>query len=691
LLLTSAGAVLRLGDAAVEMTFSGAHPNARLEGADRLPGIANYFLGSDPQRWITGVPRFARVRYRSLYPGVDAIFYESGGRVEYDLLVAPGVDPAVIQMRFAGAGGMRLSAEGDLVLETAAGEIRQRRPAVYQQEGSARRGLAGRYRFLGDGGVGFTVAGRDPSRPLVIDPVLSYNLRMGPRPTTAGQLAGLERGGSSIGVAAAGNAYVAGTTSTADFPVTPGALQTSFGKFRGTSVYVAKLDPTGANLLYATFLGGEANDTGTAIAVDAAGNAYVTGSTTSRNFATTRSAFQSASPNPGPNAFATGFVAKLNPTGSALLYSTYLGGSGLAACRAIASDSAGNAYVAGTTQSPDFPTTSGAYRPPSLNRNVSAAFLAKINADGSGLAYSTVVGNAFADRFFLPAVQPIAVAVDSSGSAYLAGMTANLEYPVTAGAMQTTRTANAGFITKFTSSGNDLVYSTFVGGSVESGVTGITVDSSGSAYLVGFTAAPDFPVTPGAFLTTFVPELSNLPRVYPRYGFVMKLNAAGSAPIYSTYLGGAGAIVVSGVAVDAQGRAFIAGSTDAPNFPTTPGAVQPCIGNEFSFANAFLFVLDPAGSRPVYSTYLGGNVRDDGAAVALDRAGSAYLTGRSDSTDFPPTPGAFGRPSGHTFVSKIDFSAPSPSFAVSCIVNTASLAAGPVAPGEIVTLSGAGR
>ncbi len=696
LFLTSSAIVLRLAGAAVYLRLRGANPQARVEGLDPLPGVTNYFLGSDPARWRTGAPNYARVRYHDVYPGIDLVFYGDAGRLEYDFVVTPdgAADPRVIELEIAGVDRLRLADDGDLVLETAAGEICQHRPRVYQEFEGVRRELAGRYRLQEGRRFRFEVGEYDRTRPLIIDPVLSYNTRIGPRPFTSGtQLAGFERGVAGIAVDAAGNAYLVGSTTTADFPITPGAFQTAFGKLLRDTVYVAKLNPAGTALLYSTFLGGSGDDVGAGIAIDGAGNAYVTGYTESSNFPVTAGASQTNFP-----VFSrTGFVAKLNPSGSGLVYSTFLGGSLATMSRGIAVDAAGDAYVTGTTGSADFPTTPGAFRsvvPSTFSANP-AAFVTKINPAGSGLVYSTYLGPARADVYFLPALAPNAIAVDSAGNAYVGGTTAFRDFPVTDGAMRSTdQTGLNGFVTKLNAAGSDLVYSALIGGSALDGVSSIAVDAAGSAYVVGFTDSPDFPTTPGSFQPNSTPEIP-VPfplglRLYPRYGFAMKLKADGTAPIYSTYLGGAGNIVVSSVAIDAAGHAFIAGSTDAPNFTTTPDALQPCIGDEFSFANAFLLELDPAGSKPLYSTYLGGNVRDDGAAVALDRAGNVYLAGRSDSSNFAPTPGALGNASGPNFVSRIDFSIPSPSFALACMANAASLAAGPVAPGEIVSLFGTG-
>jgi hypothetical protein len=380
------------------------------------------------------------------------------------------------------------------------------------------------------------------------------------------------------------------------------------------------IDPT---LFYSTYLGGSSFDEGIGIAVDSGGDAYVTGVTQSINFPTTPGAFQSADPGLGND---HAFVTKLNSTGSALVYSTYLGGSSFDEGFGIAVDSGGNAYVTGFTESANFPTTPGAFQ--TGLPGFAHAFVTKLNRSGSGLVYSTYLGGSNVDEGF-------GIAVDSGGNAYVTGFTDSANFPTTPGAFQTSLPdgGNA-FVTKLNPAGSAPVYSTYLGGSTFEEGFGIAVDSGGNAYLTGLTESSNFPTTPGAFQSAD-PGLGNF------HAFVTKLNPSGSGLAYSTYLGGSGSdeALFSGIAVDSGGNAYITGLTNSVNFPTTPGAFQsadPGLGN----FHAFVTKLNPSASGLAYSTYLGGSSTDEGISIAVDSAGNAFVTGLTDSPNFPTTANA---------------------------------------------------
>jgi len=380
------------------------------------------------------------------------------------------------------------------------------------------------------------------------------------------------------------------------------------------------IDPV---LSYSTLVGGAGYEAGSAIAVDSGGNAYVTGQTTSANFPATPGAVQGTLA--GVN---DAFVVKLNPAGTALVYASYLGGSGADGGSAIAVDAAGNAYITGTTQSTDFPTTSGAFQTSLAGKK--NAFVAKLNAAGTALVYSTYLGGAAdQDVFNTPLQDGLGIAVDSQGAAYVTGRTDATDFPVTPGAFQTTY-ANAffgdddAFVTKLSPDGSALEYSTYIGHSIGEGHA-IAIDAAGDAFIAGM-AAQSFPTTPGAFQTTYVSAYSN--------SFVTKLNPSGSGLIYSTYIGGNG--WATGVAIDASGNAYVTGLVDSV-FPTTAGAFQPTDpGNE----SGYVTKLNPTGSALVYSTFLGGSLDTEGHAIGVDGAGNAYVTGMTNSTNFPATAGA---------------------------------------------------
>src|SRR5438477_122764 len=357
---------------ALRMHLVGAAPKPPVSGLDELPGKANYFIGQDPAKWPTNVPTYAKVQYENIYPGIDLLYYGNQRQLEYDFVVAPGANPEKIVLGFRGADEFEIEARGELVLHTTGGDIRQHKPIIYQDIDGVRREIAGGYVRKGVNRVGFEVAVYDASRPLIIDPVLSYSTYLGGRSNGPDCGCGNDEA-FAVAVDDDGNAYVTGQTTSLDFPTTSGAFQTTraFGK----DVFITKLNPAGSALVYSTYLGGSGIDSTGDIAVDAGGNAYVAGSTTSLNFPSTPGAFQAV---PGSGS-SNGFVTKLDPTGSSLVYSTFLGEG----CAGLALDTQGNVYVTGQTGSTTFPTTPGAFRPffsggGGPGRSDGDAFVAKI-------------------------------------------------------------------------------------------------------------------------------------------------------------------------------------------------------------------------------------------------------------------------------------------------------------------------
>jgi hypothetical protein len=616
----------------------GANHESRMVGQEELPGKANYFIGNDPAKWRTNVPTYAKVQYENVYPGIDLVYYGNRRQLEYDFVVRAGADPKTIALGFEGVDKLEVDGQGDLVLHTAAGLIRQRKPVIYQEVDGARREIAGGYVLKGERRVGFRVAAYAASRPLVIDPVLVYSTYLGSSASDAG---------TGIAVDADGNAYLTGSTPTSDFPTTPGAFQTTNAD--SSDAFVTKLNPTGSALVYSTYLGGNGDEAANGIAVDAAGNAYVTGVTvkvtgpTGNTFPTTPGGFQQGSSS-GVNAF----VTKLDPTGSALVYSSFLGG-GADSGSGIAVDASGNAYVTGRTESTIFPTTPGAFQ--TTSAGLADAFVTKVDPTGSALVYSTYLGGNGVE-------QGLGIAVDAAGNAYVTGQTESSNFPTTPGAFQTTFGGiGDAFVTKVDPTGSALVYSTYLGGSSsccgDAGL-GIAVDATGNAYVTGSTDSTDFPTTPGAFQQTTLGVAGA--------GFVTKLNPTGSALVYSTYLGGNSttSALGLGIAVDSAGNAYVAGAA-GPSFPTTAGAFQPTYSGR-PFQDPFVTKLDPTGSALVYSTYLGSQYNGS-VAIALDTLPSpnAYVTGSTNATEFPTTPGAFQPASGgpsDAFVAKIAVNTP---------------------------------
>jgi hypothetical protein len=617
--------------AVIRMQVVGANPAAGASGRDRLPGVVNYFVDDDSARWRTDVPTFGRVEYDAVYPGIDLVYYGNQQQLEYDFVVAPGADPSRIRLAFGGADRVSLDALGNLVLHTAGGDVIQHAPVLYQQDGPGRTPVAGAFRLEGDQ-VTFQVGAYDAGRPLVIDPVLSYATYLGGIGFDAG---------FAIAVDGDGSAYVTGQTGATDFPTTSGAFRTGLGDTYNAA-FITKLNPAGTALVYSTYLGGGmfSQTVGYGIAVDAGGNAYVTGETSSADFPTTAGAFQSPSPM-GYDAF----VTKLNAQGNGLVYSVRLGGLGDDFGRGIAVDADGRAVVTGWLTNPTltpaagFPTAN-AFQP-GYGGGFQDAFVTRLSADGSSLVFSTYLGGAsFASDWGQ------AVAVDSAGNSYVTGHTYALDFPTTPGAFQRGGAVGLNaFVTKFTPAGA-VAYSTHaLGGSGHDEAWGIAVDAAGNAYVTGNTDSWDdpstsidtgFPTTPGAYRRTLVGQID---------AYVAKLNASGSALVYGTYLGGSadfgdpgyGVDRGFGIAVDSAGSAYVTGDTDSPNFPV----VNPIQTFNYWYSDAFVAELNPAGSALVYSTFLGGEFTDQGRGVALDTAGNAYVTGSTGSFGFPTTPGAF--------------------------------------------------
>ena len=619
------------GATVVRMALAGANADPQINGLEALPGRANYFRGSDPAQWHTNIPTYAAVGYRNVYPGIDVRYYGNQRQLEYDFIVAPGADPKSIALRFDGVSTLELDDAGDLVLHTPDHQlIRQRKPFVYQELNGRRTEVASAYVLHAEDHVGFEIGAFDPSRPLIIDPVLVYSSYLGGT--------GFDQG-YGITVDAGGNAYVVGKTFALDFPTTPGAFQPG-----PPGSFVTKINAAGSALVYSTYLAGGG---GGAVAVDTSGHAYVVGDAFTLDFPVTPGAFQT--PPMGYDISLT----KLNPTGSALIYSSRFGSDFDDHGVAIALDAAGNAYLTGWTvcsaQTCDFPTVN-AFQPDYGGGN-NDAFVTKINAQGSAPVYSTYLGGGA----ILNTTDDwgAGIAVDSAGSAYVTGYTYSQDFPVTAGAFKTSGGGTLdGFVTKFTPQGSALVYSTFLGGSDSDQPLAIAIDSAGNAYITGTTDG-SFPTTPGAFDTAGSFD-----------AFVTKLNANGSALIYSTYLGGnAGVDRGWGIKVDSAGNAYVTGDTTSSNFPAQ-NAIQPGYGG--GLADAFVSKLNAAGTALVYSTFLGGNLSDEGRAIALDSSGNAYVTGYTSSYQFPvshPFQGSNGGGIEHhddAFVAKISETTPPP-------------------------------
>jgi hypothetical protein len=590
----------------VRMKINGSNALAQITGINKLQGTHNYFIGNDKSKWRTDVPAYGEVFYKDVYAGIDLKFYANNGTLEYDFIVQPGGNPEKIDVAFEGIDGMKVAQNGDLLIRTAFGEIRQKAPHIYQRVKGEKVEIAGGFKIkqtvaanLDSGNnfsYGFKLDNYNKQYALVIDPALVYSTFMGGTKDDSGR---------GIAVDGAGNAYVTGYTLSNDFPVT--AIDTTYNG--NNDVFVFKINSAGNALDYSTYLGGSGDDYAYGIAVDNSGNAYVTGKTASINFPTRNALYPDILGSPDA------FVTKINSSGNALVYSTYLGGSKTDAGYAIAVDDSGNAYVAGETNSDEFPVKNAFQN---ALAGYSDAFVTKINSTGSSIVYSTYFGGAKGSD------SGRGVAVDSAGNMYVTGYTTSSDLPVENALQSSYRGSTDAFVTKINSSGNALVYSTYLGGSKFDAGYAIAVDSSGNVYITGNTNSGDFP-TEGVLYHDVLGSQDV---------FVTKINASGSAFVYSTYIGGGSGTTsyAYGIAADIYGNAYVTGYTNGANFPTA-NALSP----DISVAHdAFVTKINATGDALIYSTYLGDTSNHDyGFAIAADSFGNAYVTGDTSSRYFP--------------------------------------------------------
>jgi hypothetical protein len=575
----------------------------------------NYIRGDEVSERFTDIANFARITYRSIYSGVDLVYYGTNGELEYDFVIAPHADAKQVRLAFEGANGMRLSDDGRLIVDTASGPLVFRRPVAYQDIDGVRRTVDARYAMQPDSRVGFALGAYDTAHPLVIDPILSLSTNLW---------------GNTSGVALdpAGNIYVVGSTWTSGLPASSG-YQTQLA---GTQdAYVAKLTPAGTSVIYATYLGARRVTTiGFDIAVDTAGSAYVTG-TTAKGYPITPGAYLASG---------TTFVTKLNPAGNALAYSTFV----TSPVASLAVDGAGSAYLTGTASA--LTTTPGAFQRTKFG--ASAPYVAKLAPTGGSMVYATYVGGSAND-------DGKRVAVDAAGNAYVVGVARSIDFPVQNAYSSSLAGSTDAFVAKLDPTGSALVYSTYLGGSGTEGGFGIAVDSIGQAYVTGWTTSTNFPVTPSAFQRTIGypdPAISN--------AFITKLSADGNAVRYSSYLGGKwcfapgvfqcfglfhpdeGIDVGTAVAVDAAGYAYIGGYVTSTLFPLVD-SIQPTVtpADADVWHVPLVAKVAPDGDRLVYATVLGVKGFDTTlGALAVDSTGAVVAAGNAISVYFPLTPGA---------------------------------------------------
>jgi len=693
---TSAAGAQRTPNSVIRMRLEGASPSARVSGAEPLPGRSSYFIGPDPARWRRDIPQFGRVEYTSVYPGINLVYYGNQGQLEYDFRIAPAADPSQIALSFTGASAHIVSGNsedaGDLILATAGGNVRFHAPRIYQPaapgsgkaSGNGKKTILGGFRQFADNKIGFTIGEYDHNRELVIDPVLSYSTYLG-----AGVTIGVPQPLVKIAIDPGDNIYVAGSTTSASFPVTNGSTLNSAPNAQ--NIFISKINPSplagDPQLVYSAYLGGSGIDSLAGLAVDTSSNIYVAGTTSSTDFPTSSGAL----PQPGPITGTHGFVTALNLTSSTQLndvydvgYSTYLAGNGADTVTGLAIDQNRNAYVTGTTASSNaaaqlypFPASPSGYQTVSNSPGKLQFFASKIDTNSSGyvsMLYSTYFGGAYPS----PATATGGgIAVDPSGTnvnMYFTGTT-NMLFAVGTGVapfpildaqqsclneasnksctQQTATAVTDGFVAKINpnyTGAASLIYSTYIGGSGNDSGVAIAVDSSSNAYVTGATSSNDWVIAGASFQTAYggLNGASNayIAKIGSLSGTIYPLS-------YFTYLGGAGPDVGQAIQVDSVQAVHVVGSTSSPSsdpFPVTPNAPQACLGepgitNCSGDSNAAMdaFVasisttaggtlLNPLGD---FSTYLGGSGSDQGTGVAIDIFGATYAAGVTQSSNFP--------------------------------------------------------
>ncbi len=627
----------------LQLQIVGANPEAQINALDLQHNTSNYFIGNDHSKWRTNVPNYAKVRYTGIYPGVDLVYYGNQQQLEYDFVVAKGGDPNAIAVRFAGGAAadkkLPLTIDGgDVVVHLDAGDVRFHKPVIYQTEGEQRKLIEGDYVLRADGQLGFHIGTYDRNKDLVIDPAVSYSTYLGSLGGTGATT------GMGVTLDCCGDAFITGSTLSTDFPTVSPVQGANAGE---KDIFISKFDVAGTELDYSTYVGGSGDDVANDIMLDNLGDMTVTGYTTSTNFPLELPIQATFG---GGTVTGDAFLFQIASHGTALVYSTYFGGSSDDEGFSLALDSNNNVYLAGYTSSTNFPVVPGSLHTkcgPTSAGKCSTGFVLEVNVPpGQGqqtsLVYSTYLGGSGGLGDAAYGIWVDNVTSPPPGNAYVVGITGSPNFPVTKSAFDqvcgTDGKCNGsydGFVSELNSSGNGFVFSTFLGGSGYDYAAGVAVDPTG-VYVSGNTTSTNFPVTSAAAQKTFGGMSSGcVPSSTKTCGDVTltKLNPTGSGLIYSTYLGGS---LDEGpglsLALDAGGSVYVTGQTDSTNFPL----VTPLQGTyRGATSNVFLTKLNPQGTALSYSTYFGGSGADAGSRVALDSSTAAYVTGTTTSTNLP--------------------------------------------------------
>ena len=606
----------------VRMEFVGSNVIPEIKGEKQLVTRSNYLIGNSPDSWQSNVTHFGQVRYQELYNGVDVVFYSRNGKLEYDFIISPAANPDQISVKITDVNGTTLNRNNDLVLYTDEGNITQSIPDVYQLIDGQRVMVDARQVLDENNILYFEIPKYKQAHALIIDPVLSFSRFFG---------------GSgdeeiiSLTTDRDENIYLVGGTSSPNMPISNNSLtypEDMFNVDGNRLAFVAKLDPSGTRIVYMTYLGGSKTATAHYVRVDREGNAYLAGRTEADDFPTM---------NPIQSRYGGGsddvFLSKLNSNGSALIYSTYIGGSEYDQARSLALDDSGSVYLTGRTESDNYPVFNPFIADFGGNQD---GFVTKVSPDGSRLVYSSYLGGSQNDIGH-------AITVDTDGNAYITGLSNSPDFP-TVNAYQDTFSGGDGddtIVVKVSADGSRLLYSTFIGGTGDDESRAIAVDDSGNAIITGYTRSTDFPIV-YALQDEHGGDTHDI--------FVSSLTPDGSGLRFSTYIGGSGRDYGRGLALDSSDNIYLTGYTTSLDFRLHEPIQERYAGGS---ADAFVIKLDPMARDLLYSSYLGGSEYERGRAVTVDNSGNILVSGRTESADFTLTSPVFGGGTDDAFVIKI--------------------------------------